>query len=71
MSGILSGQIFELGHRSLNLQEDEPLDEQEVDETSRVEEQQRVDRLLVVDGSLFEDDRDRHQAPVMHLDRDV
>jgi len=71
MSGILSGQIFELGHRFLNLQEEDPLDEQEVDETSRVEEQQRVDRLLVVDGSLFEDDRDRHQAPVMHLDRDV
>jgi hypothetical protein len=71
MNEILSGQILELGHRFLHLQQDEPLGEQEMEENRRIQELQQAEQPLVVDGSLFEDDRDRHQAPVMHLDRDV
>ncbi|WAR62874.1 hypothetical protein PtB15_15B462 [Puccinia triticina] len=70
MNGILSGQIAELGHRFLNLQQQEST---ETPHSASPTAQHTLgpDNLLVVDGSLFMDDRDRFQEPVMHLDRDV
>ncbi|POW10141.1 hypothetical protein PSHT_08864 [Puccinia striiformis] len=72
MNGILSGQIMEVGHRFLEIQQ-EPAQQQQQPQIEEVEQNlpSPVDRPVEVDGSLFQDDRDRFQAPVMHLHRDV
>ncbi|KAI7937917.1 hypothetical protein MJO28_014837 [Puccinia striiformis f. sp. tritici] len=72
MNGILSGQIMEVGHRFLEIQQ-EPAQQQQQQQIEEVEQNlpSPVDRPVEVDGSLFQDDRDRFQAPVMHLHRDV
>ncbi|EFP80426.1 uncharacterized protein PGTG_06382 [Puccinia graminis f. sp. tritici CRL 75-36-700-3] len=71
MNGILSGRIAELGHRFLNLAQEDTVDNQQTGTPGTLVQASSAENLPVVDGSLFMDDRDRFQEPVMHLTRDV